>query len=167
MYLTLRIGGGTLAVLALFVVTYFFGPIVPVMAALALMAVATCRMATRVERKSYFPALAVFAAVALFAPFAHADTTIAVGDLWNGLLPYIVAAIGALITFLVGWVLTLLKTKLGVSIDDSMRASLQTAATNAAGRVFNWLGNTLQDKKVDVGNQFVADAVNHVIKAAA
>jgi hypothetical protein len=61
----------------------------------------------------------------------------------------------------------LCKTKLGVSIDDSMRASLQTAATNAAGRVFNWLGNTLQDKKVDVGNQFVADAVNHVIKAAA
>jgi hypothetical protein len=103
---------------------------------------------------------------AAFVSSAMADTTIAVGDIWTGVMPYIVAAIGAVITFLVGWVLNLLKTKLGVSIDDSMRASLQTAAANAAGLVLNSLGNQLSGVKIDVGNQFVADAVNYVIKAA-
>ncbi|WP_424630048.1 hypothetical protein [Bradyrhizobium sp. SYSU BS000235] len=97
---------------------------------------------------------------------ARADTTIAVGDIWSDVVPYIVAAIGAVITFLVGWVLNLLKTKLGVSIDDSMRASLQTAATNAAGLVLNQLGNQLQGVKVDVKSALIADAVNYVIKAA-
>jgi hypothetical protein len=105
-------------------------------------------------------------AASLACNAAYADTTIAVGDIWSGVLPYIVAAIGAVITFLVGWVLNLLKTKLGVSIDDSMRASLQTAATNAAGLVLNQLGNQLSGTKIDVGNQFVADAVNYVLKAA-
>jgi hypothetical protein len=32
---------------------------------------------------------------------ALADTTVAVSDLWSGVVPYIVAAIGAVITFLV------------------------------------------------------------------
>jgi hypothetical protein len=40
------------------------------------------------------------------------------------------------------------------------------SATNAAGLVLNQLGNSRQDKKIDVGNQFVADAANYVLKAA-
>lgn len=115
------------------------------------------------------PVKAALCAVLFTAAFissAMADTTIAVGDIWSGVVPYIIATIGAVITFLVGWVLNLLKTKLGVSIDDSMRASLQTAATNAAGLVLNQLGNQLSGTKIDVGNQFVADAVNYVLKAA-
>jgi hypothetical protein len=63
-------------------------------------------------------------------------------------------------------VLNLLKTKLGVSIDDSMRASLQTAATNAAGLVLNSLGNNLSGVVVDVKSSLIADAVNYMIKAA-
>jgi hypothetical protein len=64
------------------------------------------------------------------------------------------SAVGALITFLAGWVLVLLKSKLGLSIDDSIRASIQTAATNAAGLVLNKLGNTLNGKTVDVGKSW-------------
>ena len=60
----------------------------------------------------------------------------------------------------------LLKNKLGVSIDDSMRASVQTAATNAAGLVLNQLGNSLQGKTITVGTPFIADAVNYVLKNA-
>lgn len=111
-------------------------------------------------------ALFAVAFALLFAPFAYADTTVAVGDLWTGLQPYIVAAIGALITAAVGWLIMLANKKLGISIDDSMRRSLQTAATNAAGLVLNQLGNQLSGVKVDVKNQLVADAANYVIKAA-
>ena len=110
---------------------------------------------------------ALCAALFLAAPAAYAgDTTVSIGDLWTGVVPYITAAIGAVITFLTGWVLMLIKTKLGLSIDDSMRASLQTAATNAAGLVLGKLGNNLQGVKVDLRNEFIADAVNYVIKAA-
>lgn len=107
------------------------------------------------------PALLLFA-----APGAYADTTIAVGDIWSGIVPYIVAAIGALISAAVGWLIYLVNKKLGISIDDSMRSSLQTAATNAAGLVLNKLGNQLAGTKIDVKNQYVAEAVNYVLTAA-
>jgi hypothetical protein len=99
-------------------------------------------------------------------PQADTTTSVDIGGFWTALLPYIASAVGGLITFLVGWVLVLVKSKLGLSIDDSMRASLQTAATNATGLVLNKLGNTLNGKTVDVGNVLVADAVNYVMKAA-
>lgn len=111
-------------------------------------------------------ALAAPVFLLLAATGACADTTINVADIWNGIAPYLVAAIGALISAALGWLIALINRKLGISIDDSMRASLQTAATNAAGLVLNQLGNSLQGKKIDVGNQFVADAVNYVLKAA-
>lgn len=99
-------------------------------------------------------------------PQADTTTSVDIGGFWTALLPYIASAVGGLITFLVGWVLVLVKSKLGLSIDDSMRASQQTAATNATGLVLNKLGNTLNGKTVDVGNVLVADAVNYVMKAA-
>jgi hypothetical protein len=163
MYLTLRVGGGMLAILALCVLTYFFGPIVPTLAAIGLLLIS---IAVQPSPKTLVPLLGAFAFVLLVAPFAYADTTVAIGDLWVGLQPYIVAAIGALITAAVGWLIMVANKKLGISIDDSMRSSLQTAATNAAGLVLNQLGNQLSGVKVDVKNQLVADAVNYVIKAA-
>lgn len=111
-------------------------------------------------------ALAAPALLLLAAGVAYADTTVVVGDLWTGVVPYIVAAVGALISAAVGWLIVLVNKKLGISIDDSMRNSLQTAATNAAGLVLAQLGNQLSGVKVDVKNQLVADAVNYVIRAA-
>lgn len=102
----------------------------------------------------------------LVATSAYADTTIAIGDIWSGIVPYIVAAIGALISAAVGWLIYLVNKKLGISIDDSMRNSLQTAATNAAGLVLNKLGNQIAGAKIDVKNQYVAEAVNYVLTAA-
>jgi hypothetical protein len=58
-----------------------------------------------------------------------------------------------------------LKTKLGISIDDSLRNALQTATTNAAGLVLNQIGNQLQGKVLDVGvigNEVVRYVMNNV-----
>jgi hypothetical protein len=97
---------------------------------------------------------------------ASADTSIAAGDVWSAIQTYIAAAVGALISAGVGWLIVLLNRKLGLSIDDSMRSSLQTAATNAAGLVLNQFGNRLSGVKIDVKNELIADAVNYVLQAA-
>lgn len=96
-----------------------------------------------------------------------ADTgTITGSDIAGFILPTIQAVVSALLLYSVGWLALLLKTKLGVSIDDSMRSSIQTAATNAAGLVLNQLGNSLQGKTITVQTPFIADAVNYVLKNA-
>jgi uncharacterized membrane protein len=66
------------------------------------------------NRLSQAPLSAVYMSSFALVSAARADTTIAVGDICTGVLPYIVAAIGAVITFVVGWVLTLLKTRLAL-----------------------------------------------------
>jgi hypothetical protein len=108
----------------------------------------------------------LFLSVPALAQTVPAPSGIDLGTFWTGLLPYVVAAVGAVITFLVGWVLNLARTKLGISIDDSMRASLQTAVTNGAGLLLNQLGNTLTGKRVTTGTPGIDDAVNYVLKAA-
>ena len=110
-------------------------------------------------------AVAFLLSLVCLASALAGDTTVDATTFWGWLMPYVASAIGAVISFLVGWVLVLLKSKLGISIDDSMRDSLQTAATNAAGLLLNKLGNQLPGT-IDVKNQFVADAVNYVLKAA-
>jgi hypothetical protein len=94
------------------------------------------------------------------------STTVDAGTIYTALLPYLVAAVGAVISVLVGWVLMLAKSKLGISIDDSMRSSLQTAATNAAGLVLNKVGNTLAGKSIDVKHAAIQEAVLYVVKNA-
>jgi len=97
---------------------------------------------------------------------ARADALVVVGDIWTGLVPYVVAVIGALISAAVGWLVYLVNKKLGLSIDDSLRDSLQTAAANAAGLVLAGLGSRLSGMTLDVRSALVADAVNYVLKAA-
>lgn len=111
-------------------------------------------------------ALAAPVLLLLAASAARADALVAVGEIWTGLVPYIVAAIGALISAAVGWLVYLFNKKLGLSIDDSLRDSLQTAAANAAGLVVNGLGHRLSGATIDVRSELVADAVNYVLKAA-
>lgn len=111
-------------------------------------------------------ALAAPVLLLLVANAARADALVAAGDIWAGLVPYLAAAIGALISAAVGWLVYLVNKKLGLSIDDSLRDSLQTAAANAAGLVLAGLGNRLSGMTLDVRSELVADAVNYVLKAA-
>jgi hypothetical protein len=117
---------------------------------------------TRLLRAAF--AAPVFLLFAVSA--ARADALVAIGEIWTGLVPYIVAAIGALISAAVGWLVYLVNKKLGLSIDDSLRDSLQTAAANAAGLVVNGLGHRLSGATIDVRSELVAGAVNYVLKAA-
>ncbi len=110
-------------------------------------------------------ALAAPVLLVLAAP-PPAPRPLAVGEIWAGLVPYIVAALGALISAAVGWLVYLVNRKLGLSIDDSLRDSLQTAAANAAGLVLAQLGSRLSGMTLDVRSAPVADAVNYVLKAA-
>ncbi len=111
-------------------------------------------------------ALAAPVLLLLAASAARADALVAVGDIWAGLVPYIVAALGALISAAAGWLVYLVNRKLDLSIDDSLRDSLQTAAANAAGLVLAQLGNRFAGATLDVRSALVADAVNYVLKAA-
>lgn len=111
-------------------------------------------------------ALAAPVLLLLVANAARADALVAAGDIWAGLVPYLAAAIGSLISAAVGWLVYLVNMKLGLSIDDSLRDSLQTAAANAAGLVLAGLGNRLSGMTLDVRSELVADAVNYVLKAA-
>lgn len=105
----------------------------------------------------------VFAAT---AAYADASTSVDVGGIWGAVQPVITAVVTALIGYVSLALVSLLKQRTGIQLDDSMRDSLQTAVTNGAGLVLNKLGNQLQGKTVDVKNSFVAEAVNYVIKAA-
>lgn len=111
-------------------------------------------------------ALAAPVLLVLAASAARAEALVAVGEIWAGLVPYIVAALGALTSAAVGWLVYLVNKKLGLSIDDSLRDSLQTAAANAAGLVIAQLGSRLSGMTLDVRSAPVADAVNYVLKAA-
>lgn len=113
---------------------------------------------------SWVGALAL--AVMSFAAPAMAQTTVGAGDVYSAFLPYLLAIVGAAVSTLIGWVLLTVNKKLGISIDDSMRNSLQTAARNGAGLLLNQLGNQLQGKTIDVKSPALAEAVNYVIKAA-
>lgn len=150
---------------AVVALTALFGPAVPVALAIGAIFVASLRMATRVPRRPYFPALLL--ALLLFAPAAFADgTTVNVGGFWSALEPYIASAVAAVVATLGGWGVALLNKKLGLSIDDSLRQSLQTAVTNAAGLVLHQLDNKLAGVTIDVRNEMAAAAVNYVLAAA-
>jgi hypothetical protein len=111
-------------------------------------------------------ALAAPVVLLLAVSAARADTLVALGHIWSGLEPFIIAALGALISAAAGWLVYLINKKLGLSIDDSLRDSLQTAAANAAGLVLAQVGNRLAGVTLDVRSALVADAVNYVLEAA-
>lgn len=114
-----------------------------------------------------FAAMAAFLFCVFVAGTALAQaTTIDVGGAWTSLQTWTITIVSVAVSALIGWVLLKVKEKTGLSIDDSMRAALQTAVTNAAGLVLNKLGNQLQGKTIDVHNAFVAAAVNYVLKSA-
>jgi hypothetical protein len=106
----------------------------------------------------------LLAASIVGAALAHAD--ISVGQAFGAWREYVDAVLSALIIGLVGIVLELIRRKLGISIEDSQRAALQTALTNGAGLALTRLGNVLDKKTVTTGNAAIDEAVNYVMKSA-
>lgn len=108
-------------------------------------------------------ALVMMAATMSASP-AHAE--ISVGQAFGAWREYVDATISALILGLIGIVCELIRRKLGLSIEDSQRAALQTALTNGAGLALTKLGNVLDGKTLSTGNAAIDEAVNYVLKAA-
>ena len=96
---------------------------------------------------------------------AQATTTnaIVLSDLWPGAQASVVGVVGAVMSGLMAWVANMLKTRLGVTLDDSLRNALQTATTNAAGLVLNQVGNELRGVKLDIG-QVGNDVIKYVLE---
>lgn len=103
----------------------------------------------------------LFAATLMPPAFA---ATIDIGTALGGLQDYINAIVTIVITALVGWVLYLVKSKLNISIDDSMRDALQTWLQRQASSLVAAGAVKVQGLKIDVQNQTLADVANLALK---
>jgi putative chitinase len=90
------------------------------------------------------------------------------GFYWSSVLSNIIEPL--VVTFVIPaigvWAAALFQKWTGHKTDDSMRASLQAALTNAAGLGARWLGDTIGTTKFEIGNPIVDALVNYVINAA-
>ena len=105
--------------------------------------------------------LAAMLAVVSFPAFA---ATIELGAALGGLQDYVNALITIAITALVGWVLYILKTKLNISIDDSMRDALQTWLQRQASSLVADGAVKVSGLKIDVKSDAVANVANLALK---
>lgn len=90
--------------------------------------------------------------------------SIEIGAALGKLQPYIDGLLTLGISALVGWVLYIIKNKLHVSIDDSMRDALQTWASRQASSLVADGFVKVQGLKVDVPNAALANVANLGLK---
>lgn len=109
--------------------------------------------------------VALFAALCLviFTLPARADV-INVGAAFGALEPYVNSLVGLAISALVGWLLYLAKSKLNLSIDDSMRDALQTWLTRQAQSLVADGAVKVSGLTIEVKSAALASAANLAIK---
>ena len=95
-----------------------------------------------------------------------ASTTVAVLPFYQLAEPYILTAFGAIFSILMTWALAQLQTRLGIHVNDQARATLQTAATNAAGRILASQEGNVANMAFDVHSPLIAAEVPKVTAAA-
>ncbi len=98
----------------------------------------------------------------IIATPALADA-INVGQAFGFLEPYINTLVGGLLSILIGWVLYLVKSKLNISVDDSMRDALQTWAKRQASSLVADGLVKVEGLKVNVSNAALANVANLAI----
>lgn len=96
------------------------------------------------------------------------DSTVNVGNdiLTPEVREVITIAIGAVITGIMGWLAALFQRRTGMAISQGHMNTLQTALTNAAGKVVARVGARLDRVEVDVRSPLLADAIEYVAGAA-
>lgn len=105
-----------------------------------------------------------FAVVLLTVLVNSASAEISVGQAFGAWKEYIDAIFSAAIFLIVGLVLGAIYKFTGIKVEDSARAALQTALTNAAGRLVTSVGTKLEDiHSLTTGNPAVDQAVNMVL----
>lgn len=95
---------------------------------------------------------------------AAASTIIDGGAIFTAWQSYLIQLIAGVVTLLGGWVVNLLRVRIGLDIEARHRDALQTALTNAAGLAINRLGGAASGIRVDVRNAALAEAVTYVLK---
>lgn len=121
---------------------------------------------------SFMLAIAVLAAFAFLAPAMAQDsvtvspsstsTTITLRPLWDGLVPYIVAGLGSLVTVAAGWAALQFQRLTGIKIDDSAREALHSAAMTGVNLAISKLGSAAGNITIDVKSQIIAQALQWV-----
>lgn len=107
-------------------------------------------------------AILVMASIAILMDTgsAFAQGIINVGAAFGAWQPYVDSIVGAIITALLTWVLMIVRTKLNVSIDDSMRATLETFLKNQAASLIADGAVKFSGLTVEVKSQALASAAN-------
>lgn len=98
------------------------------------------------------------------SPLPPTDHIISVKPLIEQIIPYLVAAFGAIITALAGMAVKYIHDKTGVEIDAGHREAIQTAATNMAALLIKRIEAKVPTD-IHVGSQALADAANNAIAA--
>ena len=89
---------------------------------------------------------------------------ISIQPLIQDLLPFVVTALGALITALAGFAVALLKQKTGIALSQQTLQVFETAAEAQAGKwVAAQAGSAWANASINVGNPEIAAAANLVI----
>lgn len=157
MFLSLRFAVPAV-VLAAFIATFFYGPVVPLCILVALL---TYAYLPPFKRARWLP---VVAFVFLLSPSVAFAASIDIGQAFGGSLQEIVnGAISAALATLVGWVAWTIKNKFNIDIEARHREALtsflqrQASGLVAAGAV------KVQGLKVEVQNEQLAMAANSAI----
>ena len=93
-------------------------------------------------------------------PAAPSGGVIDIGAAFGWLGPYVNTVVGAVLSALVGWILVIAKSKLNISIDDSMRSALETWLKNQASSLVAAGVVKVEGLKISVPNAYVAAAAN-------
>lgn len=163
---TLKISGLMLALLCLAILTYVLGPVVPVVAFIALLLCGVLHMAVRAERKPWMPLALPIVAIVILAPGFAFAATIDIGQALTGSLQDIInASVTALIAALVGWVVIVIKNKFGLDIEAAHRDALTQFLQRQASSLVAQGAVKLSGVKIEVQNDALAAAANTALNA--
>lgn len=95
-----------------------------------------------------------------------ADNTISLHRIFGPWMEVLVGGLATVVTALLGWVAAAIQRKTGVEVEFLRSQTLQTAITNAAGKVVMMTGEKMKDIKFTVENEAIRKAILYVIDAA-
>ena len=93
-------------------------------------------------------------------------TAVAAAPLINALQPYIVAAVGAVVTYLTAQAVATFTRWTGAKIDAGYATAIEAAAANEAGKLVAGAVGNLASAQINVGSPGVASAANAIVGAS-
>lgn len=97
--------------------------------------------------------------------FADAIATWSPGPLYLAVQPYVLVAFGVVFSALFAWACALFQKHTGIVISENARNAIQTAASNAAGRIMASQDDKFATMKIDVTNPLIAQEIPVVTAA--